>query len=85
MTSIDGGISITGNAVLSIAGPARTRSVVGGSVSISSNSNLDYCEPQPFTCCMQITGTLTITGNRGTSVKAALWCYSNNYGCLYNN
>ena len=55
MTSIDGGIVIAGNSALSSLGQLTHVGVVGGSVSISSNSNLDYCEPQPFTCCMQIT------------------------------
>jgi len=85
MTSIDGGISITGNAALASLGQLTHTGVVGGSVSISSNANLDYCEPQPFTCCMQITGVLTITGNRSTSCQAHSWCYSNNNGCPFNN
>jgi len=85
MTSIDGGISITGNAALASLGQLTHTGVVGGSVSISSNASLDYCEPQPFTCCMQITGVLTITGNRSTSCQAHSWCYSNNNGCPFNN
>ena len=85
MTSIDGGITVTGNAQLSTLGQLTHVGVVGGPVSISSNTNLPYCEPQPFTCCMQINGTLTITGNASTSCQTHSWCYSNNNGCPFNN
>lgn len=83
MTSIDGGVVITGNAQLSNLGQLTHTGVIGGSVSISSNTNLSYCEPQPFTCCIQITGTLTITGNASTSCQQHSYCWNN--GCPYNN
>lgn len=85
MTSVDGSISVTGNAALTSLGQLTHVGVVGGSVSVTSNSQLSYCQPQPFTCCMQITGTLTITGNASTSCQAHSWCWSNNTGCPFNN
>jgi hypothetical protein len=85
MTSIDGGVSITNNALLSDLGQLTHVGVIGGSVSITSNSSLSYCQPQPFTCCVQMTGALTISGNAGTSCQQHSWCYDNNYGCPYNN
>lgn len=85
MTSIDGSILVTGNANLSSLGQLTHVGVVGGSVSVTSNQNLDYCEPQPFTCCMQIAGTLQISGNRSSQCQQHSWCYSNNYGCPFQN
>ena len=85
MTSIDGGIVVTGNAQLASLGQLTHVGVIGGSVSITSNTNLSYCQPQPFTCCMQIAGTLTISGNNGTSCTTHSWCWNDNTGCPFNN
>jgi hypothetical protein len=85
MTSIDGSIIVSGNANLSSLGQLTHVGVVGGSVSITSNGNLDYCQPQPFSCCMQIAGTLQISGNRTTSCQTHSWCWSNNNGCPFQN
>lgn len=85
MTSVDGSIVVSGNAKLASLGQLTHVGVVGGSVAITSNGSLDYCQPQPFTCCMQITGALQISGNRTTSCQAHSWCWNNNYGCPYQN
>ena len=85
MTSVDGSISISGNTALSSLGQLTHVGLVGGSVLITANPNLDYCEPQPFTCCMQITGTLQISGTRTSSCQQHSWCWSNNTGCPYQN
>lgn len=85
MTSIDGSILVTGNAKLASLGQLTHVGVVGGSVSVTSNGSLDYCEPQPFTCCMQITGALQISGNRSSSCQQHSWCWSNNNGCPFEN
>lgn len=83
MTSVDGSIAISNNAALSSLGQLTHVGLVGGSVLITGNSNLDYCQPQPFTCCMQITGTLQITGTRTSSCQSHSWCWNN--GCPYQN
>jgi len=85
MTSVDQSISITGNTALTSLGQLTHVGLVGGSVLITGNTNLDYCQPQPFTCCMQITGTLQISGTRTSSCQQHSWCYSNNTGCPYQN
>ncbi|MBV8757486.1 MAG: hypothetical protein JO257_09435 [Deltaproteobacteria bacterium] len=83
MTSVDGSIAISNNTALTSLGQLTHVGLVGGSVLITGNTNLDYCQPQPFTCCMQITGTLQITGTRTSSCQQHSWCWNN--GCPYQN
>jgi hypothetical protein len=85
MTSIDGGIIITGNALLADLGQLTHAGFVGVGVTVTSNPSLDYCQPQPFTCCTPIGGRLTISGNLTSSCQTHSWCWATTNSCPYSN
>jgi hypothetical protein len=85
MTSIDNSVVISDNPVLSNLGQLTHVGVIVGSVWVIGNPKLDYCEAQPFTCCVPIGGALTISDNLGTSCQTPPWCWAKNNSCPFNN
>jgi hypothetical protein len=74
MQYVTGVLSISGNAQLTALGnTSRLKGI--GSISITNNANLDYCEAHEVEHCVEQYSSVTINGNKQQSANnCSCWC-----------
>jgi hypothetical protein len=77
ISSIDFNLAITNNAAMTQVGNLAHTGVVVGTISISDNSNLDYCPAREVGCCVNHEGVAQISNDKTNQCSANhSWCYS---------
>ena len=83
ITAIDYNLAITNNAALTQIGNLDHAGGVIGTVNVSGNSQLDYCQARSVGCCVPHTGVADVDNNSGNQCNSGhSWCYSNG-SCPY--
>ena len=84
LSQIDSSVNISNNAHLTSLGQfSHTQNVVG-TITITGNSNLDYCDARPVGCCVAHAGTANLNNNKNSSCGTHSWCYAQYGGCPYS-
>ena len=76
ITAIDFNLAITNNAALTQIGNLDHAGGVIGTVNVSGNPQLDYCEARSIGCCVPHPGVAELDNNKNSSCSSHSWCYS---------
>ncbi|HTR50588.1 MAG TPA: hypothetical protein VMJ10_07770 [Kofleriaceae bacterium] len=78
ITAIDYNLAITNNAALTGIGNLDHAGGVIGTVNVSNNAQLDYCQARSIGCCVPHPGTAEIQNDGNNQCNSGhSWCYSN--------